>query len=314
MELCEENRPSPTEPGRFGLAVFGPDGIPVLSTPARRLLGPLGWEGRALVAHLLTEFDDPWEHFYDSHRTENPHHLLPVGYRLREIAAAFSAQPPWERWECEDPIAWVDTWFAFRLVYFEPPLFLLTTLVRESWRGAVSGVGACEVPRDPITEAVMAGDDAAVFALATAGLDMDEAGLERSWNRDWDPATMDMDGERTHLEWGACFFPRLQRPPYRPLPPGSARLIGRCVVNRDWDDVNAWIETIDPDYRRQLRPLPAIRDELRRQLRGSGRSVFTRRRSPLHEDRWLDALIFTRLASAGVPEGMLELPGVGAGG
>jgi hypothetical protein len=103
-------------------------GIPVLTAPADRLLGLIGWEGRAWVAHLMTEFFDPWEHFYDHNRTNDHRQLLPTGYRLKELADAMRGV---HGLDGEEALAWTDLWLAERLLRMRPPLEVLTALVRQ---------------------------------------------------------------------------------------------------------------------------------------------------------------------------------------
>ena len=300
----------PSTPGRplrprITLAELDFRHIAVWSAPARRILGPIGWEGRALIAHLLTEFADPWEHFYDSDRVENPFALLPTGYRIEQFKRYFLADPPW--WDEDDPNQWVDSWLAYRLLAFKPPLELITTAIREYWI-EVNGLREInQIPPDAITEAMMAGDVATVWALAHGKPAVRDDGLYRPGHRDFDPLGRYRDeDEMDGIEWGTEFQIMRRSPPQQPIL--LSLITGLCLANRPWTDWEPWIEMTTEPLREWIRPRPAVFDEIRRQMRGSQRSLFSRRNSPLIEDQWVETLVVNRLLAGGKSLMMLNLP------
>jgi len=243
---------------------------------APRLLGLLCWEGRAFVGHLMTEFYDPWEHFYDHYRTDNPHHLVPTEYRLREIAEAMRDI---HGLKGTDALAWTDTWLAERLLRLRPPLSLLTTFVRHAIDHDKVGV---------LADAVRKGEDGAVLSHCLVRMPSHElqvADPSRSI-----PAFA--RGTNGVLRWHAPFVERLGGHDSAMV----AHMIARCLANRDWNDLAG--KLLVDEMADTVQPGPALFAELRKQMRGAETPRWVASGTPFSGDYWLRQLIGTRMEAA----------------
>ena len=286
MMLSPGYLPSPYTLDAFQIAHFDWRGIPKATPPADRLLfGLMGWEGRAFVAHLMTEFYDPWEHFYDGFRSELFTHFLPAPYRVHELAAAMRQSP-----------GWVDQWCAQRLLRLRPPLHVLADFVayhlspdqgREVIERGYSdeqGLIGPLIDRDlqTLLERLLQGFTDNELSVAPV-----EASI---------PAVLDNPGAPGSMRWNPVFMNAcggFDSPKF-------AQMIGRCMVNADWSSIEGRIETEPATGRIEVQH--AVFDILQKQLAGSRCPEYESRHSPMRQgSAWLHALVSARLHAACLP-------------
>jgi hypothetical protein len=224
----------------------------------------------------MTEFYDPWEHFYDHDRTDDPRQLVPTEYRLREISEAMGDV---HGLKGTAALEWTDTWLAERLLRLRPALSLLTAYVVRALDE--EGVGV-------LADSIREGYDDAVLSHCLAKLPSEELQVAEP-ARSIPAFVRGADGA---LCWHASCVERFGGPES----PRFAHVLGRCLANRDWQDLNGKLQ-ID-EATGAIEPGPALLSELRKQLAGSKTPRWTAQDAPFAAKEWLRELIEARMEAA----------------